>query len=190
MATGTAQFMAVELLGNGVAWWLIVLTGLLVNVRFAVYSLHLGGFVRSLPATRRWMYFAITSDEGYALTTPLLDGSRAGRTGQLSWSAGIMAAVWLAWQVGTVLGVSTSIGLGDSLVLQMAVPVTLLTVLVLLTLSPRHAVVALAAGVTAVLLRGAPLNLGFVAGIAVGVVAGLLLSSSSTERRSCLESPA
>lgn len=182
VATGTAQFMAVELLDRGVAWWLVVATGLLVNVRYAVYSLHLGSFVRGLPRARRWLYFAVTSDEGYALTTPLLDGDRPGLSGQLRWSSGVMAAVWSAWQVGTWIGAATGAAVPEALGLRMAVPVTLLVVLVLLTTSARHAVVALAAGVAAVLLRGAPLNLGFVAGIAVGVATGLVLPASTAKR--------
>lgn len=182
VATGTAQFMAVELLGQGTAWWLVVATGLLVNLRFAVYALHLGSFVRRLPAARRWLYFAVTSDEGYALTAPLVDGDRPALGGQVRWSAGVMAAVWLPWQVGTWLGAGTGAVLPAALGLRMAVPVTLLVVLALLVTSARHVAVALAAGVAAVLLRDAPLNLGFLAGIAVGVATGLAVSASAARR--------
>lgn len=189
VATGTAQFMALELLGQGTAWWLVVVTGLLVNVRFAIYTLHLGAFVRSLPGARRWLYFAVTSDEGYALTTPLVDGDRPGVAGELRWSAGVMAAVWLAWQAGTWIGAGAGAVVPESLGLDTAVSVTLLTVLALVTTSPRHTVVAVAAGVAAVLLRDAPFNLGFVAGIGVGVATGLALSPAPA-RRPCGEGSA
>ena len=186
VATGTAQFLAVELLGQGHEWWAVVAAGLLVNVRYAVYSLHLGHFVRRLPRLPRMVYLAVVTDEGFALTTPLVDGREPGRSSQLKWSAGVMAVVWLSWQVGTVVGATAGRVVPSSLGLEMAIPLTLVTVLVLLASSRRHAVVAAVAGATALALHQAPFGLGLVAGMAAGVAVGLTLQATAWRSR-CAE---
>ena len=175
VATGTAQFLAVELLGQGYAWWIVVLAGVLVNLRYAVYALHLGRFAQPLPRIARTLYFAIVSDEGFALTARGIDDGSRGSPTQLARSAATMATLWLAWQVGTAVGAVAGPVLPASLGLEMAIPLTLVVVLVLLTSTRRHAVVAVAAGATAIVLRQAPFGLGLIAGMAVGVGVGLIL---------------
>lgn len=182
VATGTAQFLALELLGQGQAWWIAVAAGLLVNVRYAVYALHLGSFARPLPTLPRMMYLAVVSDEGFALTTPMVRREHGGRPSQLKWSAGVMAVVWLSWQVGTVLGATAGRVVPDGLGLEVAIPLTLMAVLALLVSSRRHALVAVIAGAVALALRDAPLGLGLVAGITAGIVAGMLLPGPSHPR--------
>ncbi len=175
VATGTAQFLALELLGQGYAWWLAALAGLLVNVRYAVYALHLGLFARPLPILPRLAYLAVVSDEGFALTTPLVRSERGGKPSQLKWSAAVMAVVWLAWQLGTVVGATAGRIVPDDAGLEMAIPLTLVAVLALLTSSRRHAIVALVAGAVAIALHQAPFGLGLIAGMAAGVATGLAL---------------
>ena len=179
VATGTAQFLAIEILGQGYAWWIAVPAGLLVNIRYVAYSLHLGPFVRPLSRARRLLYLAVVSDEGYALMTPLVHGRRPGRSPQLWWSAGVMAVAWLSWQIGTVVGVLAGPVTPDGLGLEMAIPLTLVTVLVLLASNRRHAMVAVVAGATAVVLRDAPFGLGLVAGMAAGILVGLALPTAT-----------
>ncbi|MDA8020851.1 MAG: AzlC family ABC transporter permease [Thermoanaerobaculia bacterium] len=183
VATGTAQFLAVELLGQGHSWWAVVAAGVLVNLRYAAYSLHLGRFVQGLRRLPRLAYLAVVSDEGYALTTPMIDGHEPGGSRQLRWSAGVMLVVWAAWQVGTVLGVTAGRVVPDRLGLETAIPLTLVTVLVLLTSSRRHAVVAIVAGATALVLRHAPFGLGLIAGMTAGVMVGLALQATVGKHR-------
>ena len=176
VATGTAQFVALELLDRGFAWWVIVAVGLLINLRFAVYGLHLAGFARTLPRSRRWLYLGMVNDEGYALTISKIAGDLPARRRLLGWSMAVMVSVWGAWQLGTVLGATAGAIVPDGLGLEMAIPLTLLTVLVLLTASRRHAVVAVLAGVTALALREATSGVGLVAGMAVGIAVGVAMS--------------
>ena len=175
VATGTAQFLALELLGQGYAWWLAALAGLLVNVRYAVYALHLGRFARPLPTLPRMAYLAVVSDEGFALTTPLVCSQRGGQPSQLQWSAGVMVVVWLSWQLGTAIGATAGRVVPDGVGLEMAIPLTLVAVLALLTSSRRHLAVALIAGTVAIVLHEAPFGVGMIAGMAAGVAAGLAL---------------
>jgi len=183
VATGSAQFMAVELLARGAGWWLVVLLGLLVNLRFAVYALHIGPFAGQLSLPRRLLFYGLVNDEGFALTASRWDGVGPGRRADLGWSFAVMFVVWFAWQVGTAIGVVAGDRLPPDLGLEMAVPITLLTVLVLLAGSRRHLVVAVVAGAVALLFRQAPHGLGLLAGGGMGVMVGLALSGRSESLR-------
>ena len=90
-----------------------------------------------------------------------------------------MLVVWGSWQVGTVVGAVSGPILPPALGLEMAIPLTLLSVLVLLVGNWRHVVVAVVAGTCALLLRDAPLGLGLLLAMAAGVVTGRGLSSAS-----------
>ena len=172
VATGTAQWIALDLLARDFAWWLVVLAGLVINLRFAVYSMQLGPFSRGCGGLRL-PYLAIVSDEGFALTTPKTVGHRPGTSGQVRWSAALMIVVWLAWQVGTLVGATAGPILPPGLGLEVAIPLTLLTILVLVVRSRPQLVAAVVAGGLALALRDAPLGLGLLAGLAAGAAIGL-----------------
>ena len=178
VATGTTQFMAVELMEKGTAWWLVVLLGLIVNARFAVYGLHLGPFASSLPRLGRWSYCALVTDVGYAMSTPVIGAARPGKSEELHWSAGVMVIAWLAWQTGTVLGATLGQILPLGLSLDVAIPLTLLAVLVLLIRTRRHLLVAAIAGISAFLLKEVPWGLGALVGLLVGALSGSALSAA------------
>ena len=174
VATGTAQFIALDLLDRGMAWWLIVLIGLAINLRFAVYSLHLSPLASNWPIPRRLAYYGLMTDEGYALTISRQDEGEHNPRNLLVWSSGLMLVVWSAWLLGTVLGAVTGKALPSGPALDMAVPLTLLSVLALMISSSRHLRVAVVAGMVAVLLRDAPFGMGLISGMAAGAGMGML----------------
>lgn len=177
VATGTAQLVALELLGQGVAWWLIVLVGLVINLRFIAYSLHLGRVAGQLPQGRRLAYLGLLNDEGYALTVTRLD-DEADNQERLLWSAAAMASVWLAWPVGTAVGAYVGGVVPSFPGMELMIPLALLNVLVLLLRSWRHLVVAVLAGAVTLLLAQAPFGLGLLGGILAGVGVGLSFRDS------------
>lgn len=174
VATGTAQFIALELLSQGFAWWTIVLVGLLVNLRFGIYGLHLGALAQPLPWWQRWPYYGTVTDEGYAITLSRLDVERPAPGHALRWAMALGLTIWLPWPVGAAVGSYTGERLPDNLGIEMAIPLTLLCVLVLLASTSRHLRVALLAGAVGWVLRSAPYGLGLLAGIAAGVALGMV----------------
>lgn len=178
VATGTAQFVALELLSQGIAWWTIVLVGLLINLRFAVYGLHLGGFAKESPWWQRLAYYGLVTDEGYAITLSRLRGDRPAQPSAFRWSLALLMMIWLPWPLGAAIGSLTGRTLPDGLGIELAIPLTLLNVLVLLATTSRHLRVALIAGTVGLLLRSAPFGLGLLAAIAAGVAVGMLGSKN------------
>lgn len=179
VATGTAQWIALDLLGRDFAWWLVVLAGLLVNLRFAVYSMQLGPFSRGC-GRGRLPYLAVVSDEGFALTTPMAASHRPGSSSQVRWSAALMLACWLAWQLGTLAGATAGPILPEGLGLEVAIPLTLLTILVLVVRTRPQVVAAGVAGGLALALREAPLGLGLLAALGAGAAIGLAAGRKPT----------
>lgn len=179
VATGTAQFVALELLSQGIPWWTIVLVGLLINLRFAIYGLHLAPLAGDAPWWHRWIYFGLVTDEGYAITLSRLPAHQPASRRALAWSMVLMVAIWLPWLVGTAVGALSGARVPSGWGLELAIPLTLLNVLVLLAATPRHVHVALVAGAVGWWLRDLPWGLGLLAAMAAGLAVGMGLPRPS-----------
>lgn len=189
VATGTAQFVALELLSQGIPWWTIVLIGLLINLRFAIYGLHLGPLAGRAPWWHRWTYYGLVTDEGYAITLSRLPAHQPASRQALAWSMALMVAIWLPWPVGTAVGALSGASVPSGWGLELAIPLTLLNVLVLLAATPRHLQVAVVAGTVGWWLRDLPWGLGLLAAMAAGLAVGMGLPRPSTLRSTTNPSP-
>jgi predicted branched-subunit amino acid permease len=64
---GTAQLAALQLLGAGAPIAVILLAALVLNLRFALYSLSMAPHLRAATTRRKWLYSYLLSDNGYGL---------------------------------------------------------------------------------------------------------------------------
>ena len=83
--------------------------------------------------------------------------------------------LWITWQIGSALGIVLGARIPQDWSLDFAIPLAFIALMVP-ALKDRVAVAAsLSAGLSVLLLAWMPMNLGFIAAIAVGVVVGLLV---------------
>lgn len=169
---GASQLAALELMAQGSAVAVIVLTALIINARFAIFSASLAPHFRDLSARWRWLV-------GIVLSTPATVVSLARFAGDESVDArsyylGAAVTMWLTWQAGTLVGLAFGARLPPELGLEFVVPLVFVGLL-FSTISDRAtALAAGVGGVAGVAGIGLPLDLGFVAGTFVGVLAGQL----------------
>ena len=168
---GTAQLGALPLIAAGAPLWLIMLTALALNLRFVIFS----AAIAPLFAGRRWStrllssyllvdgVFAICADKAVTSDDP-----------QWRWGYYIAPSVfnWLVWQLFVAGGVFGAEFVPSDWSLEFMVTIALMVLLLPMLRSRPMLVAALAGGLGAVLLRGLPLRLGVVAGIAIGIAAG------------------
>jgi 4-azaleucine resistance transporter AzlC len=148
---GASQIAALELMAAQAPLVIVLLTMLVVNARFMLYSAAMWALMADEPGHRRIVGSYVLTDQAFALTA----GHREQRTGMLwPYYLGAASLMWVAWQVGTLAGAL----LGD--VIPEWMPLGLALPLVMMALAANHArsrpaiVTALSAAVLAVVGEG------------------------------------
>ena len=98
---GASQMVGIELFGQEVAPWLIVLSILAVNFRHVLYSAAFGRRIAHWPAMQRALAFFLLTDPQFAETERRAE---KGRGVSFAWYIGFGAPVWAAWVAETALG--------------------------------------------------------------------------------------
>ncbi|MCZ6530158.1 MAG: AzlC family ABC transporter permease [Chloroflexi bacterium] len=179
---GSAQFIAVGLIGEMAPVIVIVVTIFVVNLRHALYSASMSPHFA--PLSMRWKLSLswLLTDEAFATATTRY---QRGNTDAAHWyTLGTGLALWSAWQISTALGILLGGEIPTSFPLAFALPLTFIALLVP-TLRDRPTVAAAAsAGVIAVLLSGLPLRLGLLMGAVAGIGIGLWIDRKAANVQS------
>lgn len=175
--SGSAQMVALQLLHNGVLPMAIVVTALVINLRFIMYSASLAPHLHHLPRRWTWPVSYMLSDQSYALCTLKLSSGELGRFAH-HYYAGTALAMWLSWQVSVLAGVYVGASIPETWSLGFAIPLSFLALLVPGLRSAASLGAAVVGGAIAVLAVDMPYNLGLVTASIGGVVAGLLIESA------------
>lgn len=170
MFAGTAQLAAVELLGQGAPVWVIVVTALLINARFSMFSAALEPYVRSF--SRPWTWIA-----GFLVTTPTFVLSTAefdsGRDRAREWYyLGTGLPLYANWVLTTTVGAVVGASVPQGLRLDFVVPLVFLALLFDVVSDRGTLVAAVTAGLVAVAAAGMPANLGLLVAALVGMGVG------------------
>ena len=172
---GSAQFVAVGLIGLGTPILVVILTTFVVNLRHMLYSATLLPHVKSLP--HRWripLAFWLT-DETFAVAVQRYaqdDPSRRKHWFQL----GSSIAMYLNWQVWCTAGIILGNRIPDASTwgLDVAMPITFIGMIIPFVKTKPIAVAVLTAGACSLLTLGLPHRLGIFVSALAGVLAGLL----------------
>jgi len=107
MYAGSAQLAVLPLMANGAPTLSILLTALLVNLRFVMASALLAQDFRTLPPARRFLLGAFTVETTLA---GYLTRGREGRSQRQRehFKRGASLAIWVLWQGATMLGICGS----------------------------------------------------------------------------------
>ena len=168
---GAAQLAAVQLISSGAAVPVVVLTALVINLRFVMYSASLGPHLRHLRRRSRALLAYLLTDQAYAVSIFRFTSGRKAARGAYYLGAGLQ--LWITWQTGTAAGVFLGSKVPPSWGLDFAVPLSFLALAVASVRDSPTAVAALVGGSFAVLARSLPFNLGLVGAVALGIASGL-----------------
>jgi len=177
---GSAQFIAVSLIGESASALVVIATIALVNLRHALYSASLEPSLAKLGRPWKLALGWLLTDEAFAMA------SRRYRKGELDYAhwytLGTGLTLWAAWQLSTAAGIALGAGFPPGLSLDFALPLTFLA-LVAPTLVDRPTLsAALAAGLLGLALFNLPFRLGLVAATIAGVALGLAVESTTRPR--------
>lgn len=168
---GTAQLGTLPLIAAGAPLWLIVMTALALNLRFAIFSAAIAPAFAGVSWPKRLLAGHLLTDGVFAVCI-----DRLLKSDDPHWRLGYYLApsawTWLLWQGFGLAGIFGAGAIPREWSLEFMATIALMLLLLPMAKSRPMWVAALAGGLGAVLLRGLPLKLGLVAGIAIGIAAG------------------
>nr|WP_298172748.1 AzlC family ABC transporter permease [uncultured Pseudomonas sp.] len=173
---GSAQFIALSLLGAGVGLAVLLLTTAVVNLRHALYSASLQPFVRHLPARWRVPLAFWLTDEAYAVVQHRyaeLDAS----PNKHWYFLGAALAMYVNWQLCTLVGVIFGQNVPNlgAWGLDFAMLATFIGIVVPMLRNRPQVAAALAAAAVALVCHELPYKLGLLAAAFSGIVVGVAL---------------
>ena len=182
---GAAQLATVQLLGLNAPALVIILTAVIINLRFAMYSASIAPYFERLPARWKAVLSAVLTDQAYAISVVHFQAPNSNKTWQHWFYLGGAVSLWATWQVGSVVGLLLGASLPATWGLDFAIPLVFMALLAPMVRNRPSVVALIVSG--AVVLAAAPLpfNLSLIvaalAGIAAGTAAETLLERKKAQ---------
>lgn len=179
MFAGASQLVGIELFGQKIAPWIIVLSIFAVNFRHILYSAAMAPYVRHFTPVQKFFAFFLLTDPQFAET---VNRGESGRKVSFSWYMGYGATIYVPWQVMTVLGSVFGQLIGDPKLIGIDVLLPIYFMALVLGFRKRAnflPIVAMsgAASVIAYHTVGSPWH------VSIGAVAGMLLAAALPVKR-------
>lgn len=165
---GASQLAAIDLLARGAAVPVVVLTVLVINLRFLMYSAALTPHFSHLSARWKALVSYLITDQAFAVSVHRFQ-REPGLTGRLWYYLGTAIVLWVTWQLGTVVGVFLGTLVPVSWELDFTVPLVFVALLVPSLRDRGNQVAASVAGFVALAGQGLPYNLGLILASFAGI---------------------
>jgi 4-azaleucine resistance transporter AzlC len=181
---GSAQFIAVSLLGGGAGMVVLLLTTFVVNLRHALYSATLQPFVRHLPGRWRAPLAFWLTDETFAVVQHRY-AARDESAHKHWYFFGSCLAMYTNWQLCTLIGVAFGQAVPNLATwgLDFAMLATFIGIVVPMLRNVPQVAAALVAGAVALAFHGLPYKLGLLVAALAGIIVGVWLEQRRETHR-------
>ncbi|MCS6946284.1 MAG: AzlC family ABC transporter permease, partial [Steroidobacteraceae bacterium] len=173
---GSAQLATLPLITTGAPLSIVILTAIVMNLRFTVYA---ASFIPHFGAAG-WRQRLV---RGYFIAdvTTLLFMRRFGNSpahpDAVPYYWGLVACNWLGWQIGSLMGIFAAPAIPPAWSLEFAGLVALVALVAPALLAPPAAIGATVAAITAVLTHSLPMRSGIVVALLAGSAAAMLYAA-------------
>jgi predicted branched-subunit amino acid permease len=171
---GASQLAAVQLMVKHASLAVVVLTGLVINLRMFMYSASLAPHFKGLGTAKKGLAAYLLTDQAYALSIARYGREDGERINKLAYYLGAALAVGLCFNATTVLGAFVGALIPPEWDLEFTIPLTFIALVIPAVKDRPAAAAAATAGATALLANGLPYNLGLMAGAFAGILTGYL----------------
>ncbi|MEM8860376.1 MAG: AzlC family ABC transporter permease [Chloroflexota bacterium] len=170
---GTAQLAAMQLVEDGAALPIILLTVLVINLRMMMYSASLSYRFKDLKLPWKLMMSFVLTDQAFAFTWARYESEPDLSLYRMKWYyMGSAAPLGIIWVVSTAVGAFFGTRIPESWELDFAIPLMLIAMVVPNIKSLASLTAAVVSGILSIVAAGMPLNLGLVVAAVVGMLAG------------------
>jgi len=184
MIAGTAQLAAVQLYGAGASAAIILLTAIVVNLRYSMYSLSLHRVLGERSFIERLLAAFIVSDQSFVVTMTELETNPGNRSLPV-FLFGSSLAIFVVWVAGFFLGFILGAIIPAGLSLDFFIPLAFMYLLIP-HLGGRDRQVSVLAGIVAsvVFVPRLPLQSGLLVAIFIGIGSGMATGAFSEKAKS------
>jgi 4-azaleucine resistance transporter AzlC len=174
MLAGSAQFIAVQMIGAGASAVVILAVIFVVNLRHALYSASLALHIRHLSDPWKLLLAYLLTDEAYAVA--ITHYNRSEVCAHCHWyHLGAGLTLWVTWQASTALGILAGSYLPPDWPLSFALPLTFIALVVPALKDRATVAAAVAAGLVGLLTIHFPYKIGLLLAALCGIVVGVLV---------------
>lgn len=176
---GAAQLLAVQLLAEGAAPLVIIVSALLVNARVVVYGAAIAPWFRTASLRQRLLVAAPLIDPVYFACANRFERGDLDQRGRLAYYAGAASLLMVAWMAIQALAIAAGGSLPDAVGLHVAAPLVFAGLLAKSATNRGATTAAGAAALTAVLGTGLPFQSAVSLGVVVGTAVGMFVQHRS-----------
>jgi len=168
---GSSQFILVQLINLGTPALIMILTGFIINLRHALYSISIAPYFSHLSTFWKLLLSYLLTDETYAIA--VMDFHKEDQTDRTHWFfLGAGLALWSCWQLSTAAGIYLGAQIPPGWGLDFTLALTFIALSVPAINDRPTLLTAISAGTTALLTSGLPYKLGLIAAAGVGIAVG------------------
>ena len=171
---GSSQLVFLDLWGQGAGGLVLVVTGLVINLRMAMYSASISPYLGRPGPLEAVVASYMLTDESYGISMGHFLSRRRPPLSPLHFFLGAGLPTWLGWQMSCLAGYLAGALIPADWPLEMAVPLVFLALLAPMLARGPKTTAALTAMVTAVAGAKLPMNSGLLLAVFSGVGAGLV----------------
>lgn len=171
----TVMLTAFGLLESGAPAVVLVVTSLVVGVRFMLLSLSISSYLARLSTRWKWLLAYFLWTPVYALAVDRFEADPD--TDRRAFYLGLALPLWTTFQGALLAGLGFGAGVPDVLQLGFVVPLAFIALVARLVDDRPSALAAVVAGGLAVVVGALPLDTGVIVATLGGTVAGVLVAS-------------
>lgn len=171
---GASMVASAQLLASNTPIVLVILTTLVINLRFMMYSASLRLHFARAPLAQRLAIAYLTADNVYGLLLGRFS-EHPEDPGKLEYFFGAGLLVWAAWQAAVLAGILIGAGVPAAWRLEFAAPLAFIAMSIPLLRDRAMVAAAVAAAIVVGLSQEIPLKLNIVLAAVTGIAAGLFL---------------
>ncbi len=180
---GSSQAVLTQFLSGGAPMLIAIASGLVVNLRMAVYSAAISSRIAGATRKERVLWAAFLVDQTF-----ISNEARHQRGGHmehpLAFYLGCALTLWPWWVLMNAIGAFAGAKLPTSWQLDFTIPLSFVAMVVPLLKSRGQIVAATAGGVAGVLLYAMPLKTGLIVACVFGTCVGMLVDTMLAKRAS------
>jgi predicted branched-subunit amino acid permease len=171
---GASQLAVMELLSKGSPTLIIILTGLIINLRFIMYSTAMAPLVEKYDPLKKIGLAYFLTDQSYAVTNNEME-SLASNSEKVSFYLGTSLCMTLFWQLSTFVGFIFGDFAPPSMSLDFVVPLAFMSLIIPSLKNRIFVTVAMTSFCLSVVFHDLPYNLGLIVSATFALVVGILL---------------